>query len=54
MDEALDDFVKMMLEDETLEEFLERFNLDVSEAIECLIDNGMLDLEQMKEMAGRG
>lgn len=47
------DFMEMMLEDETFEEFLERFNLTPEEVFLLLIDEGMIDIRDVKELMGR-
>jgi hypothetical protein len=47
------DFIDLMLEDESFEEFLERFNLTPSEVFLRLIDEGMIDTRILKELMGR-
>ena len=52
-EEDIVDFMEMMLEDETFEEFLERFNLTAAEVFLYLIDEGMIDVRDLKELMGR-
>jgi hypothetical protein len=47
-------FVKLMLEDEGLEDFLERFDLDALEVVTRLYDLGLIDEEELRELAGHG
>lgn len=54
MDKETEDWVTLMLEDETFEELLERFNISVHEAFETLISAGLVDEELLKEMVGMG
>lgn len=49
--EELEDFVEMMLEDESLEDLLERFNLTPTEAFLFLYKGGMVDTQLFNEMA---
>ncbi len=51
-DEVID-FVNMMMEDESLEDFLERFNITSGEVIIALLDNGLIDSRDLKELMGR-
>jgi hypothetical protein len=44
------DFMEMMLEDETFDEFLERFDLTPAEVFIFLIEEGMIDLRDVKEL----
>lgn len=45
-----DDWVNMMLETESLEDLLERFNLTPLETFEHLVANGMVDEELLEEL----
>lgn len=47
------DFIDLMLEDETFEEFLERFNLTPYEVFLHLVDEGLVDTSILKELMGR-
>jgi hypothetical protein len=42
----------MMLEDESFEDFLNRFNLDVCEVFLFLVEEGMVDTRDLKELMG--
>jgi hypothetical protein len=53
LDDDIVDFVDMMLEDETFEDFLERFNLTPQEVFIFLVDEGMVDTRILKELMGR-
>lgn len=44
------DFVDLMLEDESFEDFLERFNLTASEVFVHLVEEGMIDTKILKEL----
>lgn len=47
------DFLDMMLEDETFDEFLERFDLSPQEVFLFLVSEGMIDIRDLKELMGR-
>lgn len=49
-EDDIEDFVQFMLEDETFEEFLERFDVTPFEAFMCLYNNGLIDEELLKEL----
>jgi len=44
------DFMEMMLEDESFEDFLERFNLTVEEVFLFLVEEGMVDTRVLKDL----
>lgn len=43
MRRQFEDYVEMMLENESLEDFLERYNISAEEAVMHLYDYGMID-----------
>lgn len=47
----VEDFVDLYLENNTLEDLLEQFNITPLEAIQCMFDSGLLDEELLKELA---
>lgn len=52
-DDEIIDFVDMMLEDESFEELLERFDVTPQEAFVNLFTNGLIDYRLLKELMGR-
>lgn len=48
----IEDFVEMMLEDESFEDLLARFDLDPGEVFVALFENGLIDEETLIEMRG--
>lgn len=52
MEDEVKDFVNMMLEDESFDDFLERFNISPDEVFFILVESGHVDEELVKEMMG--
>lgn len=50
-DEVID-FMDLMLEDESFEDFLERFNLTPHEVFIFLVEQGMVDTQLLKDLIG--
>lgn len=48
----IEDAVELALEEMTLEEFLEQFDISPIEAVECLFSNGLIDQELMERIYG--
>lgn len=51
-EEPIKDFIYMMLESEDLETFLERFDLTPDEVFLKMCQEGLVDLELLKDMMG--
>lgn len=49
-EKEIEDFVDLMLEGETFEELLERFDITPYEAFQCLYDNGLININELKEL----
>ena len=43
-------FLEMMMETESFEDFLERFDVQVSDVFILLIEEGLVDLEDLKDI----
>lgn len=50
----IEDFLDLYLEDNTLEDLLEHFNVTPIEAFQTLFDSGLIDEELLKEIARNG
>lgn len=48
----VENFLELMLEDESFEDFLERFNLTPTEVFSLLLEEGHVDIEDLKELMG--
>lgn len=49
-DTDIEEFVQLMLEDETFEELIERFDVTPFEAFMCIFNNGLIDPESLEEL----
>lgn len=50
----LNDFLEMMLEDMTFEEFIENFDISASEVFQNMYDSGLIDDEDLKKVGFPG
>lgn len=48
--EDIEDFVDLMMENESFEDFIERFDVTLVEAFLCLYNNGLIDEEELREL----
>lgn len=54
MKKEIEDWFYIMLENESLEEIFERFDVDAIVAFQTCLENGLIDEEVLERMAGLG